>query len=126
MRVFYLLILLLGIINTGNVQAAEIEQFFMPGELIIGHEELKSECTLCHVRLRDTTQNKLCLDCHDHKPIAEDIRNKQGFHGKDKNAQSLECKACHSEHKGPDARIVWLDKDKFDYRFTDYELKGKH
>ena len=126
MRVFYLLILLLGIINTGNMQAADIEQFFMPGELIIGHEELTSECTNCHVRLRDTTQNKLCLDCHDHKPVAEDIRQKRGFHGKDENARSLECKACHSDHKGRDARVVWLDKDKFDHRFTDYELDGKH
>lgn len=107
-------------------QAAEIEQFFMPGELFEGHQEFTSECTACHVRLRDTTQNRLCLDCHDHKPIADDIREQQGYHGKDKNASTLECKACHSEHKGRDARIVWLDQDKFDHRFTDYELTGRH
>ena len=42
MRAIYLLILLLGITSIENVRAADIEQFFMPGELITGHEELKS------------------------------------------------------------------------------------
>jgi len=126
MRAIYIVILLLGVINTGNVPAAEIEQFFMPGELISGHAELESECTNCHVRLRDTTQKKLCLDCHDHKPVAEDILKKQGFHGKDKNARALDCKACHSDHKGRDAQVVWLDKDKFDHQFTDFDLEGRH
>jgi hypothetical protein len=126
MRAIYIVILLLVVINTGTVQAADIEQFFMPGELISGHQELESECTNCHVRLRDTTQKKLCLDCHDHKPVADDILNKQGFHGKDKNARELNCKACHSDHKGRDAQVVWLDKDKFDHQFTDFLLEGRH
>ncbi len=126
MRVFYLSILLLFSVCTGNAQAAEIEQLFMPGELISGHDEFKSECTNCHVRLRDTTQKKLCLDCHDHKTVAEDIEKRQGFHGKDKNARELDCKACHSDHKGADAQVISLDKDKFDHEFTDFMLEGKH
>ena len=120
------MILLLGVSSVENALALEIEQFFMPGELIYEHKELESECTSCHVRGRDTTQEKLCLDCHEHALVAEDIRNKLGFHGKDKNARSLDCKACHSDHKGRDARVVWLDKDKFDHRFTDFQLTGRH
>ena len=107
-------------------RAADIEQFFMPGELIEGHQEFTSQCTACHVRLRDTTQNRLCLDCHDHEAVAEDIRRKEGYHGRDENARTLPCKACHSDHKGRDAQIVWLDKDKFDHDLTDYELTGRH
>ena len=126
MRYLYLAVLLVGLAGSKTTMAAEIEQFFMPGELIAGHEDLKSECTNCHVRLRDTTQKKLCLDCHDHKPVAEDIEKNQGFHGKDKNAKSLDCKACHSDHKGRDAKVVWLDRDTFDHRSTDFELTGRH
>jgi hypothetical protein len=126
MRTFILFCLLLGVVGGGIAQAAEIEKFFMPGELIAGHDKFKSECTNCHVRLRDTTQNKLCLDCHDHQTVAEDIASKQGFHGKDENARTQECKACHSDHKGRDATVVWLDRDTFDHRFTDYELIGRH
>jgi hypothetical protein len=98
----------------------------MPGELIAGHEDLKAECTNCHVRLRDTTQKELCLGCHDHKPVADDIANEQGFHGKDRKARTLDCKACHSDHKGRDAKVIWLDQDTFIHRFTDYDLIGKH
>ena len=126
MRAFFAVILLLSAGYAETALALEVEKFFMPGELISEHDEFKSECTNCHVRLRDTTQKKLCLDCHDHKPVAEDIRNKKGFHGKNKDASNLDCKSCHSDHKGPDARIVWLDEDNFDHRFTDYELAGKH
>lgn len=126
MKALCLVLLLFGYAGSEIAQAAEIEQFFMPGELIEGHENLKSECTNCHVRLRDTTQKKLCLDCHDHKNVAEDIANEQGYHGKDKNARTLDCKSCHSDHKGRDARVVWLDQDTFNHRFTDYELTGRH
>lgn len=126
MRAIFVLLLTLGVTITETVQALEIEQFFMPGDLISEHRELESECTSCHVRGRDTTQNKLCLDCHDHALVAEDIREKQGFHGRDKNAGTLECKSCHSDHKGRDARVVWLNKDNFDHQFTDFRLSGKH
>ncbi len=123
---FSLAIMLLSCLTFNHADAADIEQFLMPGVLIEGHKGLESECTNCHVRLRNTTQNTLCLDCHDHKPIANDIRDKKGFHGKDKKASSLQCKACHSDHKGRDARVIWLDKDRFDHRFTDFDLSGKH
>lgn len=126
MRAFQTLLLLLIAINTGTLHAVEIEQFFMPGKLVSGHQGLESECTNCHVRLRDTTQEKLCLDCHDHALVAEDISKKQGFHGKNPEAVNLECKACHSEHKGRGAQIIWLDKDVFDHQYTDFLLDGKH
>ena len=126
MRIVYFLFVMTLSLIISEIRALEIEQFFMPGELIFDHEELETTCTNCHVRGRDTTQKKLCLDCHDHEPIADDIRNKRGFHGKDKNARKLDCKSCHSDHKGREARVVWLDKDKFDHRFTDFRLEGKH
>ncbi len=126
MRIVFLCLALFAIVGAQLARAADLEQFFMPGELFHGHQDFTSECTACHVRLRDTTQNQLCLDCHDHQPVADDIRSGQGYHGKDKNARTQPCKTCHSEHKGPQGRIVWLDRDKFDHRLTDYELTGRH
>jgi hypothetical protein len=126
MRRAYLLFLLISAAIPGTVQALEVEKFFMPGKLISDHAEFESDCKTCHVRMRDTTQNRLCLDCHDHQPIAEDIRNRRGFHGKDRDASGLACKACHSDHLGRDARIVWLDPDKFDHGNTDFRLEGRH
>jgi hypothetical protein len=126
MRAICLVLLLLGAGYAGNALALDVEQLFMPGELISAHDEFKSECTNCHVRLRDTTQKKLCLGCHDHRLVAEDILRKQGFHGKHKEASKLDCKTCHSDHQGVDASIISLDEDNFDHKFTDYELNGKH
>lgn len=93
----------------------------MPGSVIKGHADLEAKCENCHVRFDRDAQPRLCLDCH--KPIAADVRTKQGFHGrlKEKN-----CRACHTEHKGRDARIVVLDEKRFDHAKTDFLLRGKH
>ncbi|MGD8349814.1 MAG: hypothetical protein PVI79_11280, partial [Gammaproteobacteria bacterium] len=124
MTIARFLILVLCFACSENLPALELEKIFMPGELISGHRKFESECTLCHVRMRDTTQPMLCRDCH--KKIDEDMREKRGYHGKDKNAHQLECKTCHADHKGRNARIVWLDSDRFDHRLTDFPLAGKH
>ena len=117
---------LLALVFTAPLLAADIERFFMPGPLIAGHKGLEAECTNCHERLRELTQNVLCLSCHDHRPILDDIRDGSGFHGKDRQASSQDCSLCHTDHKGEDARIVLLDEDRFDHRLTDFELIGRH
>jgi hypothetical protein len=124
MRAVYFVFFMIFVANIENVQALEIEKFFMPGNLISGHQDLEAACENCHVRLRETTQRKLCLDCHE--LVEKDIRSRKGFHGKDNNARSLDCKSCHSDHQGRDATIIWLDRDKFDHQFTDYRLLGQH
>jgi len=124
MKLLITVFLLLTFASNQDASALEIEKFLMPGELISGHEEFEAECTLCHVRLRDTTQKKLCLDCHEE--VASDIADNSGFHGKDHSAANQDCKTCHSDHRGRKAGIVWLDKDNFDHRLTDFELHGRH
>jgi hypothetical protein len=93
----------------------------MPGSVIKGHADLEAKCENCHVRFDRDAQPRLCLDCH--KPIASDVRTKQGFHGRLK-AQG--CRECHTDHKGRDARIVSLDEKHFDHTRTDFLLRGKH
>ena len=125
MRSFISLIaLLLVLIYSDTIYALDVEKLFMPGDLIKGHTKYQTDCKQCHVRLRNTTQKQLCMDCH--KPIGQDVQKKKGFHGKNRKAISSDCKICHTDHKGRDANIVWLDKDRFDHKRTDHPLLGKH
>jgi hypothetical protein len=101
--------------------AQGIESAIMPGEVIKGHADLEDKCDNCHVRFDPGAQPRLCLDCH--KPVAADVRMKQGFHGRLKTGN---CRECHTDHKGRNARIVLLDERKFDHARTDFLLRGKH
>lgn len=93
----------------------------MPGAVIQGHAKVEHECSQCHVRGDRAAQPGLCLECH--KTVATDVKAGQGYHGrlKDKN-----CRSCHTEHKGREAKIVKLDLSRFDHTLTDFALKGKH
>ncbi|HWS03008.1 MAG TPA: cytochrome c3 family protein [Gammaproteobacteria bacterium] len=107
-----------------NAQATKIETLIMPGEVIAGHAEYESECARCHERFSKTDQNRLCLDCH--KDVNKDLAEKQGFHGRMQGLRDQECKQCHTDHKGRDADIVKLNRDSFDHKLADFELKGAH
>ena len=97
------------------------ETALMPGEVIKGHAKLEAECKECHVRFDKAAQSKLCADCH--KEVKSDFENHKGFHGR---LEEKECRTCHTEHKGRDAKIVELDTGKFDHAKTDFPLLGAH
>jgi len=96
----------------------------MPGEVIKGHADLESECSSCHKMFDKEGQRQLCLDCHE--DVADDVDQDHGFHGLRAEVEISQCSSCHTEHEGRDAVIVILDEDKFDHRFTDFELQGSH
>jgi hypothetical protein len=118
------LTLLVLLLFTHSAFALDLEQLFSPGDLIIGHEKAQGDCKNCHVRGRDMSRNSLCLDCHE--KVAEDIKLKKGYHSKDAKVSQTDCRECHTDHKGREAKIVILDKDHFNHKLTDYELIGKH
>lgn len=125
MKIFLNILAIITLSGFSNSTLAfDFERLFMPGEVTTSHQELEDDCSQCHVRLADTTQTQLCLDCHD--LVELDLESNKGFHGRNKNAKGSECKICHAEHKGRGANITWLDKDNFDHFDTDYELDGKH
>lgn len=93
----------------------------MPGSVIQGHAKYEDDCRRCHIPFRKSAQDGLCLDCH--KGVAADARSGQGYHGR---LQPQQCRACHTEHKGREARIVQLDERAFDHRQTDFALRGAH
>jgi hypothetical protein len=98
-----------------------LESALRPGDVIQGHAKWEDECAQCHVRFNRAAQTERCMACH--KDIGADVRQRTGYHGKMKPDA---CRACHTDHKGRDARIVELDVRQFDHTLTDYALKGKH
>ena len=105
-------------------QVGGLETLLMPGPVIADHAEYETTCASCHVRLRDTTQTQLCLDCHEE--VAADVTAGTGYHGRIPNLATGECRACHKEHLGRDADVVQLDRDTFNHDATDRPLAGAH
>ncbi|MFO1220363.1 MAG: cytochrome c3 family protein [Burkholderiaceae bacterium] len=114
-------ILLFALCAWGPAAAQNIESVLRPGELVQGHAKWEEECTKCHVRFDKNAQDKLCMDCH--KEVGADMRERRGFHGRQK---AQPCRSCHTDHRGRGARVVVLDKQKFDHDESDYALRGKH
>jgi hypothetical protein len=100
-----------------------LDAMITPGDLIKGHARFEHECKTCHKAFKRGKQNKLCLSCHDHKDIAEDVKTKTGYHGR---VADHACSDCHTEHKGRKAIIVQLNAKTFNHKWTDFPLTGAH
>ena len=100
------------------------ESVVMPGKVIEGHAKLEMQCESCHKRFEKSAQSRLCQDCH--KDVATDVGSKRGYHGRAPEAQGKECRACHTEHKGREAKIAPFEQAKFDHGRTDFPLLGAH
>src|SRR5258705_9446141 len=119
-----LTVFLLCLLATRSAEAVNPETLLMPGKLSTAHAKYEADCTSCHDRSNRTRQPQLCLECH--KGIAEDVRATRGLHGRLSGAMSLQCRACHSEHRGRDADIVKFSRDQFHHERTDFPLRGAH
>lgn len=98
-----------------------LESVIMPGAVTKSHAKIEHECGQCHSRFSPGAQPKLCLACH--REIGADLRGGAGYHGRVSEEQ---CRRCHTDHKGREAKTVVLDEKKFDHRQTDFLLNGKH
>ncbi len=101
--------------------AQGIESVLAPGKLAQAHAKIEEDCQKCHVRFDRGAQDRLCMDCH--KDVGQDMRVKNGFHGR---LKPQACRTCHGDHKGRDARLVSLDKATFDHAVTSFALRGGH
>jgi hypothetical protein len=110
---------LLSALSSASFGAGETA--LMPGQVIQGHAKLEENCNECHVRFNKEAQTGLCADCH--KDVKADIQKHEGFHGR---LGDKECRECHTDHKGRNAKIVVLDVKKFDHSKTDFPLLGAH
>ena len=111
---------------TPFAQADTLESLLMPGPVIKGHEKYEEDCGQCHDRADKDKQGQLCMQCHDHKNVLDDVRTKKGFHGRLPASMRTRCSHCHKDHKGRDANLVLLNPMTFDHDKTDFRLKGMH
>ncbi len=102
---------------------SQLEKLVMPGKLIQGHAKYEDDCSTCHESFK-ADQTELCMDCH--KKVAKDVKKHKGYHGKSKIVKNKSCKSCHTDHKGRDVDVVGLDRETFNHKITDFELKGRH
>ena len=109
---------------TGFAYGDQFDTLIMPDKLVAGHEEIETQCEKCHVYFDQSKQDGLCLDCHD--KIEGDMKQKKGYHGQHKLVANVECRSCHTDHKGRDFDIVLLDNETFDHDLSDYPLTGAH
>jgi ribosomal protein L15 len=121
MTTFLRMLALAGLLLVFPVQA-QANILLMPGEVIKGHVKEEQTCEKCHKKFDKGAQSGLCMDCH--KDVGKDVSGKRGYHGR--LDAGKECRECHTEHKGRDAKIAEFDHNKFDHDQTDYPLKGAH
>lgn len=95
-----------------------------PGPLTANHAKYENDCAKCHHAFKKIKQNDLCLSCH--KEVAEDLKTGQGLHGGNNSIKEKQCKSCHTDHKGLEVDITYLDKETFDHNLTDFVLVGAH
>ncbi len=115
---FFALICLMSVLP----MQAQANKLLMPGEVIKGHAKEEESCEKCHKKFDKAAQSQMCMDCH--KEVGKDVREKSGYHGR--MEQGKECKECHTEHKGRDAKIAEFDHRTFDHKLADFVLKGAH
>lgn len=101
--------------------AQTIESVLAPGPVIQGHAKNEHDCKSCHSVFDRGAQDSLCNACH--KDVGEDIRRRQGLHGK---REQKACRSCHTEHKGRNAQLASFDQKSFDHKVTDFALHDKH
>jgi hypothetical protein len=111
-------------LHSGTADAASLETLLMPGAVIAGHAKFEQECSRCHDRADRHAQAALCRGCHE--PVAKDIVQRAGFHGRLAGIEATQCSACHTEHKGRGADIVRLESVAFPHSRTDFALAGAH
>mgnify|MGYP001818962214 FL=1 len=109
-----------------NVNANTFESLLMPGPVIKGHAKYEQKCDQCHDTSGKKQQGRLCVKCHAHENILDDISNKTGFHGHLNAKVKSECKHCHTDHEGRDAQVVLLNPLTFIHENTDFPLEGIH
>jgi hypothetical protein len=101
--------------------AQTLESVLSPGRLIQGHAKVEDDCRACHIPFDRAAQDRLCVECH--KDVGQDVRARQGHHGRIKRQP---CRTCHTDHRGRDVRIAEFDHKAFDHALTDYALRDAH
>lgn len=127
MHIRWMLVWCLFVSAFGFAPTVKADLFALePGKKIAGHDGI--DCNKCHTSGSGVSATK-CLDCHEHKPLARQIRAGKGLHGR-KDYKEKSCESCHQEHQGANYNpINWKPlggQSRFSHQLTGYALQGAH
>jgi len=110
-------------------------RMFSPGPLHAGasgvelggvtsHADTGGDCAACHTAPWDPTpMAQRCLDCH--SDIAADLVDPTSLHGAlQAQGAEMDCRQCHTEHRGPAASLTFADMDTFPHDVVGFSLAG--
>lgn len=90
---------------------------------VTSHAALGSDCAKCHpVPWGSKTQADLCLGCH--AEIAQQLAKPDSLHSQMLKDQPMACRACHPDHRGPDAPLTDMQSGTFPHEGTGYSLRS--
>ncbi len=107
-------------------------KMFAPGKLnaqtgeslggVTSHADLSAECDACHAAPWGADKmGDRCMACH--TEISAQLQNVSSLHGSlMQDVPDLQCRACHPEHRGPDASLVEMDPATFPHDAVGFAL----
>ncbi len=129
--------LLIGVITALMIAGVVVAQggaIFNPGPLnaqegpplggVTSHAMIGGECKACHVAPweRESMDDR-CLRCH--QTIAVEKTNPQSLHGAIyQRDPQISCRACHTEHQGPQAPLTQVTMQDFPHEAFGFSLQA--
>lgn len=91
---------------------------------VLSHADTGGDCAACHTAPWNvTTMAERCLDCH--IAVADDLADPATLHGAlQSEGADMDCRQCHSEHRGAAANLTSADMDSFPHDRVGYSLAG--
>jgi hypothetical protein len=88
---------------------------------VTSHAQLAHDCGACHAApWSSKSMDDRCMACH--TDVRTQVQGQSGIHGGMLGAMSSSCKACHSEHLGPNGSL----NANFNHDSFPFKLTGKH
>jgi hypothetical protein len=89
---------------------------------VTSHAEIGSDCAKCHPAPWDSDYlGDRCVQCH--ADVGKQFKDNTSLHGALKGENPvLNCRECHTEHHGPDAKLTSGDLSHFPHEVTGFPL----
>ena len=90
---------------------------------VTSHAEIGNDCAKCHSAPWEAdTLGDRCQVCH--TDISAQLSNPTSMHAIMLKNQPVACRACHPEHRGPNAALTDMQSGNFPHDSTGYSLKS--
>ncbi len=129
MVVTLIVIAALGVLRGGVLfSPGKLSRLSKPGVTLGGvqsHADLAGKCSACHASpLSRDTMDVRCTDCHTN--IGQQLTDASTLHGAlyASGNGGLTCRACHTEHNGPDAALTVMSPQTFPHEVVGFSLRA--